>query len=69
MPRILGLAIAVIGLVLLIMGISQMNSFASDVSKFFTNSPTDKSVWLTIVGLAAIVIGGGLAARGGKALA
>ena len=45
------------GIVLLIYGISASKSFSSDVSRFFTGSPTDKTMWLMIGGIAAIVIG------------
>jgi hypothetical protein len=51
------LALLVGGIVLMIIGINAMNSFSSDVSKFFTGSPTDKAVWMLIGGLAAAVIG------------
>jgi hypothetical protein len=47
----------VIGVVLLIFGISASQSFSSDVSRFFTGSPTDKAVWMTIGGAAALIIG------------
>jgi hypothetical protein len=61
MQRYLGIGVAVIGVVLLVMGINEADSIASRFSKFFTNSPTDRAVWLIIGGLAAIVVGGGLA--------
>jgi hypothetical protein len=28
-----------------------MDSFSSDVSRFFTGTPTDKSVWMLILGI------------------
>ena len=57
MNKAFSLALLVGGLVLMIIGINAMNSFSSDVSKFFTGSPTDKSVWMLIGGLAAAVVG------------
>ena len=63
MPRIVGILLVVVGVVLLIMGINAMDSFSSQVSKFFTGSPTDRAVWLTIGGVAAIILGGGLGIR------
>ncbi len=57
MNKAFSLALLVGGIVLMIIGINAMNSFSSDVSKFFTGSPTDKAVWMLIGGLAAAVIG------------
>jgi hypothetical protein len=63
MPRIVSILLVVVGIILLIMGISEMDSFASRFSKFFTGSPTDRAVWLTIGGAVAIIVGGGLGIR------
>jgi hypothetical protein len=49
--------VLVIGIVLLVMGIRALDSFGSQFSKFFTGSPTDRAVWLTIGGVAAILVG------------
>lgn len=45
------------GIILVIYGVSASESFGSDVSRFFTGSPTDKTVWLMIGGIVAIIIG------------
>ncbi len=55
--KIISLAILALGIVLVIYGVSSLDSFSSDVSRFFTGSPTDKSIWLMIGGVAAIVVG------------
>jgi hypothetical protein len=57
MNKAFSLALLVGGIVLMIIGINAMNSFSSDVSKFFTGSPTDKAVWMLIGGLATAVVG------------
>ncbi len=57
MNKIISLALLVGGVVLIVMGVSATNSFSSDVSRFFTGSPTDKSIWM--------LIGGGVAASVG----
>lgn len=54
-----GLVLAAIGVVLLILGINASDSFASDVSRFFTGEPTDRAIWYMLGGIAALV--GGLA--------
>ncbi|HVU63620.1 MAG TPA: DUF3185 family protein [Phycisphaerales bacterium] len=53
----IGIGLFVVGVVLLIMGMNESDSFASDVSRFFTGNPTDRSVWMTIAGVGAIVAG------------
>ena len=57
MNKLISLAILALGIVLVIYGVSALDSFSSDVSRFFTGSPTDKSIWLMIGGVAAIVVG------------
>jgi hypothetical protein len=53
--------------VLIVIGINATNSFSSDVSRFFTGSPTDKAVWMLIGGIAAAIIGLFGVRRGSKA--
>jgi hypothetical protein len=57
MNKLISVVILAVGLVLVIYGISASESFSSDVSRFFTGSPTDKTIWLLIGGIAAIIIG------------
>lgn len=57
MTNISGLAIFAVGIVLLILGFNASHSFGSDVSRFFTGNPTDKSVWLLLGGVAAVIVG------------
>ena len=57
MNKMVSLALLVGGVVLIVIGISATNSFSSDVSRFFTGSPTDKAVWMLIGGIVAAVAG------------
>ena len=57
MNKIVSLALLIGGVVLIVIGISATNSFSSDVSRFFTGSPTDKAIWMLIGGIIAAVIG------------
>jgi len=66
MNRVLSLALLIIGAVLIIYGISASQSFSSDVSRFFTGSPTDKTMWLLIGGIVAAILGIGGMLRGGS---
>ena len=66
MNRIVFLALLIGGVVLIIIGINATNSFSSDVSRFFTGSPTDKAVWTLIGGILAAVVGLAGTLRGRK---
>lgn len=57
MNKIISLIFLIGGIVLLVVGFNATNSFASDVSRFFTGSPTDKAVWMLIIGTFAAIIG------------
>ena len=57
MNKIISLALLVGGIVLIIIGFNATNSFNSDVSRFFTGSPTDKAVWTLIGGVVAALAG------------
>ncbi|MEX2213813.1 MAG: DUF3185 family protein [Phycisphaeraceae bacterium] len=54
----ISIALLAVGIALLVWGVSAMDSFSSNVSEFFTGSPTDKAVWLMIGGIAATAVGG-----------
>ena len=45
------------GIVLIIYGVGASKSLSSDFSRFFTGSPTDKTMWLLIGGVVAAVVG------------
>ncbi len=66
MNRIISIALLVGGVVLIIFGIQATDSFSSDVSRFFTGSPTDKAIWMLIGGIIAAIIGLAGALRGSK---
>jgi len=66
MNKIVSLALLVGGVVLIIFGISATNSFSSDVSRFFTGSPTDKAVWMLIGGITAAIVGLTMTLRSSK---
>jgi uncharacterized protein DUF3185 len=50
-------ALIIGGVVLIVLGFNATNSFSSDVSRFFSGSPTNKAIWMLIGGFAAAVIG------------
>jgi len=57
MNRAISLALLVIGVTLIVFGVTAMDSFSSDVSRLFTGAPTDKSVWMFIGGVVAAIVG------------
>jgi hypothetical protein len=58
MNKALSIAILVVGVVLLIFGINAHDSLASSAKEAVTGSPTDKSIWLIVLGLIGIILGG-----------
>jgi amino acid permease len=57
MNKVVSLVILAGGIVLVIYGVAATESFSSDISRFFTGSPTDKAIWLLVGGIVAIIIG------------
>ncbi len=58
MNKGLSIAILVVGVVLLIFGINAHESLASSAKEVVTGTPTDKSIWLIVGGIVAILVGG-----------
>ena len=57
MNKALGIGLLIAGIVLTIFGINASESFSSEVSRFFTGTPTDKSMWMLIGGIGAGTVG------------
>lgn len=66
MNKALSLALLAVGIVLIIWGVSASESFGSDVSRFFTGSPTNKTIWLLIGGIVVAAAGVSGMFRGSK---
>jgi hypothetical protein len=58
MNKALSIAILVAGVVLLIFGINAHESLASSAKEVVTGTPTDKSIWLIVLGIVGILVGG-----------
>lgn len=56
--RITSLALFVAGIILLIFGLNASDSVGSSVSEAVTGTPTDKSIWLIVLGVIALLSGG-----------
>jgi hypothetical protein len=67
MNKPISLALLVGGVILLIYGVSASDSIGSSFSRFFTGSPTEKTMWLLIGGAIATAVGMAGLFRGSKA--
>lgn len=65
--RAIGIALLVGGVLLLFFGMNASDSFASDVSEVVSGSPTDRSIWMLVLGAIATVAGGIMAVVPGGA--
>jgi len=66
MNKIVSIVFLAGGIALIVYGVNASNSTSSGFSRFFTGSPTDKSIWLLIGGIVAAAIGAGGLLRGSK---
>ena len=57
MDKTISLAILAGGILLVIFGINASNSVSSDISRIFTDAPTDKAIWMLVGGVVASIIG------------
>ena len=57
MDKAISLAILAGGILLLVFGVSASNSVSSDISRVFTDAPTDKAIWMLVGGAVVSIIG------------
>jgi LPXTG-motif cell wall-anchored protein len=60
MHSVVGIALLVIGVVLMIFGMQASASVGSRVSELLTGAPSDRTIWLLVAGVAAAILGLGL---------
>jgi len=58
MSKIPSVAFLIVGILLLVYGLDASNSLTSSVSNAVTGSPTNKSIWLIVLGVIGILSGG-----------
>lgn len=58
MSKIPSLAILIVGVILLVFGLQSSDSITSNVSQAVTGAPTDKSIWLIVLGVIGVLSGG-----------
>jgi len=54
---VISFAILAVGIVLIIFGIRESESLRSDISRFFSGSPSDRAIWMLLGGAVATIIG------------
>jgi multisubunit Na+/H+ antiporter MnhB subunit len=57
MNKAFGIAMLAVGLLLLVFGINESRSTASEISRVFTNSPTDRAIWFLAGGAVGTAVG------------
>ena len=57
MNKGIGIALLVVGVMLITYGFNASDSVGSSLSRAFTGAPTDKTLWLLLGGSAAAIIG------------
>jgi Protein of unknown function (DUF3185) len=57
MSKAVSLALLAGGVLLIVLGVMAATSLSSDISRFFTGSPTDKAIWMLLGGVCVSVAG------------
>lgn len=57
MNKAIGLALLAAGIALIVFGVNASNSVGSDVSRAVSGTPTNKTLWLLVGGIAAAIVG------------
>jgi hypothetical protein len=61
---VVGMALLVVGGVLIIFGMQASASVGARLSELFSGTPSDRTIWLLLVGVAAAILGLGLLLAG-----
>jgi Protein of unknown function (DUF3185) len=66
MNKGIGVALLVVGIVLVIYGFNASDSVSSGVSRAFTGTPTEKTLGLLLGGAVSVIVGAFLTFRGSR---
>jgi Protein of unknown function (DUF3185) len=64
MQNVVGLVLLVVGVVLIIFGMQASASLGSRLSELFSGTPSDRTIWLLLVGVVVAILGLGLLLTG-----
>jgi len=57
MNKGIGIALLVVGIILVVYGINASDSASSGVSRIFTGAPNNKTLWLLLGGIGSAIVG------------
>jgi hypothetical protein len=57
MRRGIGLALLIVGIILIIWGFNATESLNSEVTEFFSGTPSNRAIWLLAVGAGSTIAG------------
>jgi LPXTG-motif cell wall-anchored protein len=60
MQSVIGVAVLVVGVVLMVFGMQASASLGSRLSELFTGAPSDRTIWLLVLGAVAAILGLGM---------
>jgi hypothetical protein len=63
MNKGIGMALLVVGIVLITYGCDALNSVSSEVSRTFTDATTNRAMWLLLGGTASAIVGAVMSSR------
>ncbi len=58
MNKALSIALFIAGIALLVFGLNAQDAPAAPVSEVMTGAPTSMSLWLVVLGLVGVIVGG-----------
>jgi LPXTG-motif cell wall-anchored protein len=64
MQSVIGIALLVAGVVLIVFGMQASASLGSRLSELFTGAPSDRTIWLLVLGVVVAIIGLGMLLAG-----
>lgn len=67
MNKGISIALLIVGIILLIYGINAYNSASSSISQAVQGAPSNKAIWLIVLGVLGAIIGGFGLIRGARA--
>ena len=68
MQSVMGIALLVVGVVLIIFGMQASASVGSRLSELFTGTPSDRTLWLLLEGVVVAILGLGMLLTGRRGM-
>jgi protein-S-isoprenylcysteine O-methyltransferase Ste14 len=66
MPKAIGLAVVVVGIIVLICGIHASETIGSQAKEAVRGTPSDKSIWMIVSGAVVAILGLATLTRSGR---